>query len=800
MTADFLTHHFKPIPTALSLAIASVLIANHASASSSLTAVKVTTPETELENLMFTAIAAAPTTSHVVTKQTITEELIMNNHDLVRYNPEVSISDVGRYGAKGFAIQGVDGNRVAMVIDGLKVPEIEVNEFYVPYGYVNDGRFMSDVELLQSASILKGANAIEAGNGAIGGAVVYQTKAPDDLIQKGKNTGGYLKTGYTNKNQEYMTAIGVAGKNEQWSGLINYVHREGHELKNHAMRKFDAQRLAPFYEFPNNEKGASGIYPDPSHYEQQGATAKLYYSPTSEHRIGISGGFQYLINHNRPVTKTLYSGQNRHAFDENERRAVLANYRYQPSNNRWLSALDIDYGKQRITTVGDTYIYDKPNLVDRREYRPNYFDVDQVQLKAMTTPLIAPEKWQFLGEHIFNVAAQFSKNTYDPYSIYYSPTLNFEDNSALQLRTDNRTRSISVVDNVTFNDKVGLELGLRHDDYRLRSNMRESQRQHFEKIKHNFTNEQIEAGNISPMLKAYLQNDLELPQNKTATTWQAKLHYRPTARVELGYQAGTGFLMPLSNQAYAGFAMNGIAQVPNPRIQPEKSFSQQLSVRYQQPKTSLTLAGYHNRYLDFIDVKNYGCFSGYDCYQYVNIHKAHSQGVHLMGDYAMTDQLDLRAQLAWQQGNMGNGTDLLSIQPLNGLVSLNYHDINDKYQFTALARYLGRKKADTTKRINESDQSIKPLQLRTGDLSNPLQTSEDITQNTWVYDLYGNIKLNQNLSMQLGVYNIFDRQYIPWENIRPLATLGINSMVKGQGIDRYSAPGRNYALSLNYAF
>ena len=72
------------------------------------------------------------------------------------------------------------------------------------------------------------------------------------------------------------------------------MHREGHELKNHAMRKFDAQRLAPFYEFPNNEKGASGIYPDPSHYEQQGTTAKLYYSPTSEHRIGISGGFQYL--------------------------------------------------------------------------------------------------------------------------------------------------------------------------------------------------------------------------------------------------------------------------------------------------------------------------------------------------------------------------------------------------------------------------------------------------------------------------------------------------------------------------
>lgn len=52
------------------------------------------------------------------TRRELNEQMVQNNHDLVRYNTEVDVAEVGRYGNKGFAIRGVDGNRINMNIDG----------------------------------------------------------------------------------------------------------------------------------------------------------------------------------------------------------------------------------------------------------------------------------------------------------------------------------------------------------------------------------------------------------------------------------------------------------------------------------------------------------------------------------------------------------------------------------------------------------------------------------------------------------------------------------------------------------
>lgn len=73
-------------------------------------------------------------------------------------------------------------------------------------------------------------------------------------------------------------------------------------------------------------------------------------------------------------------------------------------------------------------------------------------------------------------------------------------------------------------------------------------------------------------------------------------------------------------------------------------------------------------------------------------------------------------------------------------------------------------------------------------------------KDTWTFDIFGNVKLSKGLSLQAGIYNLTDEKYLPWENIRPFASVGINQMIAGNGINRYTAPGRNYALSLNYEF
>lgn len=66
------------------------------------------------------------------TRRELNEQMVQNNHDLVRYNTEVDVAEVGRYGNKGFAIRGVDGNRINMNIDGVALSEVEVNENFLP--------------------------------------------------------------------------------------------------------------------------------------------------------------------------------------------------------------------------------------------------------------------------------------------------------------------------------------------------------------------------------------------------------------------------------------------------------------------------------------------------------------------------------------------------------------------------------------------------------------------------------------------------------------------------------------------
>lgn len=59
------------------------------------------------------------------TRKAIQEELISDNYDLVRYATDVGISDNGRRN-KGFAMRGVEGNRVGISVDGVNLPESRI--------------------------------------------------------------------------------------------------------------------------------------------------------------------------------------------------------------------------------------------------------------------------------------------------------------------------------------------------------------------------------------------------------------------------------------------------------------------------------------------------------------------------------------------------------------------------------------------------------------------------------------------------------------------------------------------------
>ena len=71
-----------------------------------------------------------------------------------------------------------------------------------------------------------------------------------------------------------------------------------------------------------------------------------------------------------------------------------------------------------------------------------------------------------------------------------------------------------------------------------------------------------------------------------------------------------------------------------------------------------------------------------------------------------------------------------------------------------------------------------------------------------LFDTYGFVKVNKNITLRAGVYNLFDRKYHTWDSLRGINFRGTTNTVdrEGKGLERFYAPGRNFAASVEVKF
>lgn len=119
---------------------------------------------------------------------------VQDARDLVRYETGITVVEKGRFGTSGYAMRGVDENRVAITIDGLHQAETlssqGFKELFEGYGNFNNTRNSAEVETLKQVQLAKGANSIKVGSGALGGAVIFKTKDAEIFSQR--KTGMFL--------------------------------------------------------------------------------------------------------------------------------------------------------------------------------------------------------------------------------------------------------------------------------------------------------------------------------------------------------------------------------------------------------------------------------------------------------------------------------------------------------------------------------------------------------------------------------------------------------------------------------
>ena len=220
-----------------------------------------------------------PATVSVITDQDIEANMVGDIKDLVRFEPGVSVqteparfnaalSPTGRAGNAGFNIRGLDGNRVLIVIDGVRVPDA------YDFNAISFGRGdYVDLDLLQSVEILRGPASALYGSDGLAGAVSFTTRDPSSFLGADETFAGRARVGYSSADRSTTESLIGAARSGAWSALLAYTRRDGEETDNRG---------------DNNVLGSLRTTPNPQDWNSNSALGRVVFEPSAQNRFRLT--------------------------------------------------------------------------------------------------------------------------------------------------------------------------------------------------------------------------------------------------------------------------------------------------------------------------------------------------------------------------------------------------------------------------------------------------------------------------------------------------------------------------------
>lgn len=727
------------------------------------------------------------------TRHSIQQEMIADTKDLVRYMTDVGIVDAGRH-SKGFAIRGVESNRVGISIDGVNLPDSEENTLYGRYGNFNPARLNIDPELVQGIDITRGSASFESGSGALGGQVNYRTLEAYDIVREGSRFGAYLRGAYASKNSEWIRTAGIGYTGDKFDAVLLYSQRTGHELKSNGHGEFTHY--------------SKSQHPDPATHRYHSYLAKLSYQVTPNHRIGFSVNNQQGNNYTDERSYVLYGSAWREADDEHNRTNGNIYYLYTPESN-YLAFLKFgfDYQKTDLSAI---------NYKGARNRRTEEKELDEILDRRMKTKFkritlnTESQPLRFFGEHIVSLNTFASERNFENINvdrIGIGQSYEQEIRYTIQRPIKTRQYSVSVKDNIRWQaDFENLQpvftaqFGLRYDRIILTP----------------------EAFNAQCSTACLAEND---PTKTTFNnlTYSALLNAQLNETWKFGYQLSSGFRVPTASEMFFSYKNAYGTWKANPNLRPERSLSHTFSLQAQNRLGVLDINLYHTRYKDFlleqeniIKEKSYGKIFLTPVQQMVNINRAHISGIEVNGQLnlnAYSDRLkgwQLTGSLGYSKGKLSNQESLLSIQPLKAVLGLNYEHAEKKWGiFSRISYFAGKKGKDARQAENrrrcireEYDAWYGHTNCVEFEPYKEIVTYKYLNKSAYVADLFGYYRPTQDITLRAGVYNLFNREYHTWDALRGINAHSTTNSVDsaGYGLERFKAPGRNYSAAVEIRF
>lgn len=527
-------------------------------------------------------------------------------------------SSLGRAGNEGLNIRGLEGNRVLMMVDGIRVPQS------FSFGPFYSGRAdFVDLSSLAGAEVLRGPTSTSYGSDGLAGALSLRTLSPEDLLVDGKTFAGTARIGLaTVDNAKYASAALVFGSGD-WSSLVQASVRRGHETRN---RGDDGR--------PNELR----TKPNPSDIDTDSVMAKLGYRIDAHHRLMGTVEYRQRKTDTDVLSAITTSGTvlGTQASDKLERGRVSLEHRYEDLNAPWVQQVVTNVYLQDSETRQWSF-EDRSTAADRT--RTGTYKERLIGLSTQAQTQLAHQRLSYGIDASRNQVRALRDGTPNTGEFPNKP---FPD-------TTYTLAGAFVQDEIEAGDFTVIP-ALRFEHYKL-----------------------------SPKSAGYTGNAVTLSDQ--AVTPRLGVIWRASPLVQPYVQWSQGFRAPAPDQVNNSFSnpAQGYVSIANPNLKPEHANSWELGLRGRPDETlRWQLSAYDNRYRDFISQEVVGgSFRPSDpaVFQYINLEQARIKGVEARIVWDVLPGLNLNAAVAKSRGHsIRNGveTPLDSVQPLRGKLGARY--------------------------------------------------------------------------------------------------------------------------------
>ncbi len=692
----------------------------------------------------------------VITAEEIEQYSHRNIRDLVRYEPGVVVSGLGRFGLSGFNIRGIGGDRVLTLVDGAPVadefsfgPNLSARRNYI------------DVDALKAVEIVRGPASSLYGSNAIGGLVTFITKDPNDYFLTDEDNHYFsIKSGLDSADSSFDNTFTYAVAGDRLQGMIIATHRDTEETET--------------YFTADTSTGPSRMSANPLDNTEINLLGKLVYQLNDLHELKLTVESYQADTDTNALSQagTVVFGTLKTsviAEDTRDRQRFALEYSGMP-NTRLFDEVNINFYGQDSESEQRTF-EDRisPAMDNEFRTRDSFYTQDNLGLRANFVKNISGsinQQWVY----------GFDYDITDIKTLRTGQTTNVDTNTPVPESSNFPTRDFPNSEYESYGFFVQNELSFIKDRLVLVPSIRYD---HFE-LTPKADDIYLSGNTGSPTPSAYSESQ-----------FSSKLGaiYRFTDQWSIFGQYAEGFKAPPIDAVNTGFTnfAGGYTTLPNPDLDPESSKTTELGIRFQGEHHQVELSAYRSTYDDFIEslaLRGFNPATGLLEFQARNLDEAEIDGFEVRGFLDISEYKEgLHIQYAYAQSDgkdKTTGLSLNTVQPESLVAGIGY-DSPSGHWGTELIMTLNERKTDI------DDSAIQPA-----DPAEPAVQAFN-TPGFSVYDWVGYWNVRDNIKLNWGVFNLTDKQYWQWNDV-------LLQEASSEMLPRLTQPGRNASITVKVEF